>query len=100
MLRADAKAFGEPEGLGEPVDRLANVRVDEDRDDLRRGDRAVRSHPPTIRGRLRHRDRLALGRGLGRSEWRRSSGLWYDSVAVSEAQAVADVRIVPELSVR
>jgi len=44
----DLKALLEAERGAEPADRLPHVWVDEDRDDCRRGDRAVRLHPSTL----------------------------------------------------
>lgn len=44
VVLADSQPLHEPEGLAEPGDRLANVGIDQDRDDGGRRDRTVRLH--------------------------------------------------------
>src|SRR6476619_4374615 len=46
VVVADPDALDEPEGLRQPCDRRADVRVDEHRDDSGRRNRAVLDHAP------------------------------------------------------
>src|SRR5258706_10828773 len=68
LLRADPPPLRKPESRGEQCDRLANIRITQDRDDRRRGDGPVGLHGSTVPGIAEGAGRVAAGSASASAE--------------------------------